>query len=858
MNVEMIKFWAKTTETGELGIDVYHHMLNVAMVAKEMCQQSMVLVQKFGLISEEIALLSGLHDIGKISPQFQRKCPRWLEVNGLKEEDGRFSWKDYKPTHANVSQFTIERLLQLKELDMNSSSLWAAAIGAHHGKITYNGERGLQNCDGMKDDEWHKIRCVIAEKLKTYFGELPNKPIKANNPALWWVAGLTTVADWIGSDEHFFSSNIELTEKDAQSHAYDALDSIQFNKAEVSLSKSFCDIFPFIDNPNSLQKASLGYIKKPGIYIIEAPMGMGKTEAALGAAYTLLESGQANGIYFALPTQVTSNRIHLRMKDYISNISPSNIKIRLIHGNSWLMEDDLTAPDIRDAIEEDRLDNKSKYDWFASPKRALLSNFGVGTVDQALMGVIAVKHFFVRQFALAGKVVILDEVHSYDMYTGTLIDRLCKTLVELGSTVIVLSATLTKDRRNTLLGTDSLSGNHSDSYPLISGKTYNGQILECLPVEPPTDKQVAIQFIQEAEAVSEAWEKVKQGACLLWICDTVAKSQQIYELFKQKNAGSDIDVGLLHSRFPFFRREEIENEWLQRLGKNNKTRQPCILVATQVVEQSVDIDADLIVTELAPTDMLLQRTGRLWRHERDNRPIEKPELWIIKESFNIKDSFEMTPQEIQKCFGGKAYVYAPYVLLRTWQEWDRNIISIPSGIRRIIEDTYAIKQNPSESWSALKKEANDRKIKLESKAKINAAVWRMPLLEDKEGVMTRVNGQPTVSIILGQKIENGSIILMDNSVIPSSVNDGKVKKVDIGIAVNRNMVKSPCWLFDKKIKTEPKFIGHYINDVSVVSFPDENGYLDIPELKSGIKLKWSFDKGLEIIKAEVITDESTE
>jgi CRISPR-associated endonuclease/helicase Cas3 len=209
---------------------------------------------------------------------------------------------------------------------------------------------------------------------------------------------------------------------------------------------------------------------------IEAPMGHGKTEAALAAAYRLLSSNQATGIYFALPTQVTSNRIHKRVEAFIERIASDSAYVRLAHRASWLREDSYIS-EVGEA-----------FSWFASPKRALLCPFGVGTVDQALLGIVCARHFFVRQFALAGKVVILDEIHSYDLYTGTLIDTLVKRLRELGCTVIILSATLTASRRETLLRAANAQVIDSDVYPLLTLAPEGEQAtaLTFTPEEPKT------------------------------------------------------------------------------------------------------------------------------------------------------------------------------------------------------------------------------------------------------------------------------------------------------------------------------------------------------------------------------------
>ena len=315
-------------------------------------------------------------------------------------------------------------------------------------------------------------------------------------------------------------------------------------------------------------------------------MGMGKTEAALACAHRLMAEKKANGIYFALPTQVTSNRIHLRVDSFIKAIceEAQSTSTRLIHANSWLV-DTLEQPSIAaTANGEPSDDARAAHDWLASPKRALLAPFGVGTVDQALLSVVAAKHFFVRRFGLAGKVVIIDEVHSYDFYTGSLIKALCSVLEDLGCTVILLSATLTPVRRDALLG-----GGLSDvttAYPLITGRKTCGNFIEPRAAKAPDDKLVHITFKQSEAAKRQVWEMAKRGVCVLWICDTVAYAQSVYAEFEvlaiQEN--NPAVLGLLHSRFPFFRREGLEKQWMEDLGKDGNRPNGSILIATHGAE----------------------------------------------------------------------------------------------------------------------------------------------------------------------------------------------------------------------------------------------------------------------------------
>ena len=357
-------------------------------------------------------------------------------------------------------------------------------------------------------------------------------------------------------------------------------------------------------------------------------MGMGKTEAALWAAYQLLASGKATGIYFALPTQATSNRMHLRMKEFVRRVSKTPSESRLIHGNSWLFDQDVQLQSAATCPESVREDARAGRDWFASSKRALIASFGVGTIDQALLGVVAAKHFFVRHFALAGKVVILDEVHSYDIYTGTLIDKLITTLEGLGCTVIVLSATLTGKRRDQII--DYSSGDSDDAdlpYPIIAGRLEGCPLVPVSATRPTQNCQGGV--VSAGDAAEDAVALARNGGAVIWICNTIDAAQKQYQQLIDMTY-KEFPVGLLHARFPFWRREELENTWMERFGKDGATRCGSILVSTQIVEQSVDLDADLMITELAPTDMLLQRLGRLWRHNRRIRQVDTARLCISK------------------------------------------------------------------------------------------------------------------------------------------------------------------------------------------------------------------------------------
>jgi len=216
---------------------------------------------------------------------------------------------------------------------------------------------------------------------------LPDTP--PDDATLWYVAGLITVADWIGSDDRHFPQDARWEMPERRRRAQTALTTIEWRSVKVRPLSGFRDLFPEIPQANTLQTATDQTVREPGTYVIEGPMGCGKTEAALAAAYQLIVSGKATGLYFALPTQVTSNRIHLRVQPFIHRISADPEAVRLVHSASWLAESRAPA-ELRPAYPLDPAhmndDNPEEHaeagrSWFASSKRALLAPFGVGTVD---------------------------------------------------------------------------------------------------------------------------------------------------------------------------------------------------------------------------------------------------------------------------------------------------------------------------------------------------------------------------------------------------------------------------------------------------------------------------------------------
>lgn len=284
---------------------------------------------------------------------------------------------------------------------------------------------------------------------------------------------------------------------------------------------------------------------------------------------------------------------------------------------------------------------------------------------------------------------------------------------------------------------------------------------------------------------------------------------------------------------------EAETEWMERLGKNGGTRCGSILVSTQIVEQSVDLDADLLITELAPTDMLLQRLGRLWRHDRDYRPADAARMYVIEEQKDLSELRELDAKAIRDALGSKAKVYAPYVLLRSLKVWKtKQRVAIPGEIRQLLESTYADEDDEPESWQQLSYDWFGTDSAKEMLACRNSSLWQLAL-EDREGIQTRINEMPTVSVVLCRSIRKSEATFVDDS---QGKFDGDTFHFPTAQAIHKNIVKAPEYCIDRV--DSKSIFADYIHEKHSAGIVKENGLVEIEGLKSSIKLFYSNRVGL--------------
>ncbi len=752
--ISFAKCLAKLTEDLRPGQTVESHSLVVGELARALRQRLPDVVRR--QLPDGLVVLAALHDLGKISPGFQKSIQGSVEA--ILRTIGRdiFDLGGMETKHAGISEASLNSWLG-KQNASKSLKRWAEVLGLHHGDrnklplddaaISYGGE------------SWQRERHVLLGRLLQRFGPLPSVP--PTSEIIQLAAGFVCVCDWIGSNEEFFPEGKleKLTaESDLAQLAGAALDAAGWTWPTIRAGLSFEELFGPENRftPTPVQRAVVDAAATPGVFVVESLMGTGKTEAALAGAYRLLESGQNNGLYFALPTRLTSDRIYERLKPFVTAVYGENAAVKLSHGLEWLQ---------RRESDDDESQPPSVASWFQPAKRGLLWPLGVGTIDQSLLSILNVKHNYLRAFGLAGKVVILDEVHSYDMYTGTLLDELVKMLRKIGCSVFILSATLTQKRRQEFFPSAELPA--TNEYPLLTAEPGR---CEPIPRPPASVKPLAyhVEHVaresdhpEQLEQLTErVAERVAQGQAVLWIANTVAEAQRCYRAAKSSRREGDGPLGLLHSAFPPWRRTQLEKEWMERLGKTAPRDGGSLLISTQVVEQSVDIDADLLVTDLAPTDMLFQRMGRVWRHrQRRDRKAERAEAWIVEpRAADYADA-----EEFCEALGPSGFVYSPYVLWRSWQVWrERTSVTVPDELREMLEATYREQtyreqgpnsnDSPEPAWiDRLREECLERRQRLSGIARAMTDN-RNPTLSDRDA-HTRYSTTPTYSFLLAKEIE---------------------------------------------------------------------------------------------------------
>ena len=673
---EMYQNWGKANKPDSQDASSYHllvyHCLDVAAVGQVLLQKDKHLLKRFTditTLSDEvttnlITFYLAIHDIGKFSDRFQNLRPDIFEhlrgctynkpYNVRHDTMGYHLWDSVWSPLWEDNLLHLEQGAGIEKIDWHDIlKSWVQAVTGHHGKPPLLDDNGMtirvQNL--FTDENIAMAQSFVNEVAELLIPDQANQLLISYDKDMedsfkrssWLLAGLAILSDWIGSNSEYFPLNSKpMSLEDywnniALPKAEDAIKTAGVLPSGISSETGMGALFPKIDYPSPLQShvSTCELADGAQLFILEEVTGSGKTEAALTLAHRLMNRGLGEGIFVALPTMATANAMYERLVEayglmFAAEATPSLVlahsarhlsdKFRHSIGLEHSSGDGVYARDEEAA-------SAQCSEWLAdNRKKALLADVGVGTIDQGLMAVLPSKHQSLRLLGLSRNVLIVDEVHAYDPYMHTLLCTLLRFHAALGGSAILLSATLPIKQRQELVNSFSqgLDGKqhklNENSYPLVTHSTGNCISQTPLHIREGTQRKVAVKFFDDISAVeSSLVNTAKNGGCACWIRNTVDDAVDAYNTLSSK-LGSE-NILLFHARFAMGDRQRIEKKVLDTFGKKggNDIRRGKILVATQVVEQSLDLDFDYMVSDLAPMDLIIQRAGRLHRHTRNER-----------------------------------------------------------------------------------------------------------------------------------------------------------------------------------------------------------------------------------------------
>jgi CRISPR-associated endonuclease/helicase Cas3 len=670
---DYFRYWGKAEKDGRRYHLLVYHCLDVAAVVSAWWSSSRAIRRAFCSAAHAqedevrawLLFFAALHDYGKFDVRFQlrvrtiwqRLYPGAGRYAGLPSD---FDCKRYY--HGECGLFWVMqdhgRIIGLESQEAGTGlsflddphepvserweswKVWLEAVAGHHGHLK-RAESIMDHalpptCDAALARRDQKARDGWVHALSRLFLESAGLSLEDTPPPCSpLMAGLCSVSDWLGSrcDDRNFTFRSELrnpAEYFQEKLVHDAPRILAF-AGLISPPHPYRGVGALLKTgllPRSVQTLVDDLPPEAGLTIVEAPTGSGKTEAALSYAWRLIQAGLADSIVFALPTQATANAMFNRVERVVGKLFGDHPNVLLAHGLARFNEAFIA---LKHAVvagygEEDGWAQCSE--WLAqSRKRIFLGQIGICTIDQVLISVLPVRHRFVRGFGLGRSVLIVDEVHAYDAYMYGLLEAVLKQQKLSGGSAILLSATLPEHLRRQLCAAWSVEPSHDEQrvpYPLVtwtsgdastsftlrSDQLPNGFNVKMEPIRVP-DMKADDTLVQRIMAA------VEKGAQVAVVCNLVDAAQSLARDLREKTF---VHVDLFHARYCYVHRREKEQAAIRHFGPDGERTSGRILVATQVVEQSLDVDFDWLITQLCPVDLLFQRMGRLHRHARQNRP----------------------------------------------------------------------------------------------------------------------------------------------------------------------------------------------------------------------------------------------
>lgn len=743
---QLSKVWAKSgDETGWLSLQ--QHMVDSADVAGFLWEDWLapstkhLIASQWDLSLDEsrqlVMFLSGSHDLGKADPVFVGQLADRPDVAYL-VDNARAAGLTFpasllnsrRTPHSHLSEVIIAQYLKDVGMSKMVANTYAAISGSHHGLPMAPSEQTLASMYleqiYSEAPEWKALHFPTLQALASYtqaseiLPQLNSTSLSAPNQML--ITGLVVMADWIASSTDACPLSPEgfSAHPDRAQHAMEHIEltspwlATPVAKPDDAYRQRFN--WPASRCPRPLQFEALELVAEAtdsdnALLIVEAPMGTGKTELALLCAEQLAERYQCSGIMVAAPTMATANGLFDRVTQWAEQaMQDEPASLFLAHSKAFLNKSyqKFKVGEIWDIQDKQAL---HAHQWLSGRKKGILSNAVVGTIDQVLFMALQSKHMMLRHLGLAQKVVVIDEVHAVDTYMASYLKRALTWLGHYKTPVILLSATLPEQLRAELIAAYStgrlISRNQGqippsdDRYPVLSFVGSKATRLRYPESGVPSSRVSITSMEDDEQSLRDALKStVEFGGCTAVICSTVDRAQHSYGIAKELVGD---DAVLLHSRFAANQRVEQELELLEALGPAATKTNGCrptrkIIIATQVIEQSLDIDVDFMITDIAPSDLVLQRSGRLHRHQRP--AVERPE-WASAPRILVRGFSQLpTPQHVEfvelvKLIYPEALLMASTVALGLLKPG--NEISIPEQIPGIVRETYNFSNIP-ELW----------------------------------------------------------------------------------------------------------------------------------------------------------------
>ncbi|MEV5433086.1 type I-E CRISPR-associated protein Cse1/CasA [Streptomyces sp. NPDC052701] len=756
--------WAKHERKTDSWLPLWRHMADSGAVAgllwKHWLPRSVQALVSEVLPAGEadayvlVRFLAAVHDAGKATPAFACQVESLAGVMrdvGLDMPLVREYGQDRRlAPHGLAGQLLLQEWMAERfGLRGRASGQFAVVAGGHHGVPPDHQQihdlqlrPHLLRHPGPSESVWHQVQYELMDACAQATGARSRLPewgqVRLPQTVQVVLTAVVILADWIASAPELFPYDPEswqpfgpVGEQRRLRAAWDELDLPKPWSPEEprhSTAELFARRFPRLKGAaiRPVQSEAVQVARsmpEPGLLVIEAPMGEGKTEAALAAAEVLAARSGAGGVLVALPTRATGDAMFPRLLEWLERLPGGTVEgdrrrtVVLAHAKAALnrvwagllrrRQPSILGVDPDERHQQGEADAKPSvlhaHQWLRGRKKQLLASFGVATIDQVLFAGLKSRHLALRHLAVAGKVVVIDEVHAYDAYMGRYLDRVLEWLAAYRVPVVLLSATLPQERRRALVAAYAGSAadgveTSSDAYPLITAACPGRPVLSARPsAASGRQTQVVLERLDDdLEVLADRLEReLADGGCALVVRNTVDRVLQTADVLRQR-LGEDA-VTVAHSRFLAADRAAKDAGLLRRFGPDGRERPARhVVVASQVAEQSLDIDFDLLVTDLAPVDLVLQRMGRLHRHQRSRpRRLARPRCLTTGVDWSAAP-----PQPVK----GTCAVYrSEYVLLRSIAVlepyFDGVALELPGGISPLVQRAYGEQPVGPQTWA---------------------------------------------------------------------------------------------------------------------------------------------------------------